>query len=728
MTRKLYRYDQVRGVSMFLFLVLAGCGGGSQPGSSVPQKGAAPDSLSSPEKTDTARPSETPLQGTTPHKSSAAEGGSVVPLSAQEVGRIIDLRTFPRMEGAQVQTQRLGEVTYTVPATMQQAAEFCVKHLTDAGWREPPGERRKNEAGGNEYQSFLFTKQGHILSANIFAADKDVGVSLRYSGNFDTRTLPRMKDAVLTAGSSGSFLNYTATMYTTEATVNDVIDFLAKEVASLGWQEYVASMRSSRRWPGSLNFRKQATQLAIYAFKDRDTGKTTVSYSAGVLSDDIPAMSDAASLRIQDGEVFELRYETPAKYQTVTDFYKKELPALGWKYREGAGLFHEDSTFFFFDGNNRHFLSVDLKPAAAGKTLVSFSDLTPEIEDAYEQKLKAPKTATPPKAPETVASGPLEDAAIEATIKKLEGSLHRNTRMPGQPIIAVQLGLSKCTDADLKTLKDLKSLESLTLYKTAVTDAGLKELAAIKSLTSLDLGATKITDAGLKELAGLAALESLILNGTQITGAGLKDLAPLKKLHSLSLSDSKLTDEGLEALGELESLRSLNLSQTKITGSGLRHLSRLKSLENLSLNFTGLTDAGLQGLPKWPELHLLSLHRTAVTDAGLKELAGLNSLQHLTLSATGVTGSGLKELTARKSLERLELSSAKLTDEGLKGLAGLEALEMLDLNGNGGITDTGLKELAGLTSLQSVNLASTKVTKAGVEQLKKALPECNIRN
>src|SRR5262249_19955093 len=156
------------------------------------------------------------------------------------------------------------------------------------------------------------------------------------------------KDAVLTAAGSGSFLNYTVTNYTTEASVNDVIDFLAREVAALGWQEYVAHLRSNRRSPGSLYFRKKATQLAIYAFKDREKpGKTSVFYSAGVLTDEIPTMPDAVSLRIQDSEVFELRYETPAPYQTAIDFYKKELPALGWKYREGAGLFNKDATFFF---------------------------------------------------------------------------------------------------------------------------------------------------------------------------------------------------------------------------------------------------------------------------------------------------------------------------------------------------------------------------------------------
>jgi Leucine-rich repeat (LRR) protein len=726
MKYELSQGNRGRWACLFLYLVLSGCGGGNQPGSTTPAKGRAADGGPATESGSAQGKKEASTQGTAPGKDPALKGGSTTPVSALEAARIIDLRTFPRLQGAQVQSQRLGNLTYTAPGTLQPAADFCVKNLTDAGWQEIPEARQSSKASGREHLSFVLVKQGHILSATIWPADNGVGVDLRNSGNFDTRTLPRMKDAVVAAG-TGLFPNYSYTSYVTEANVNEVIDFLAKEVAALGWQEYIAYMGSSRRPAGMLNFRKRATQIAIYAYKDRDKpGKTNVSYSAGLLSDDIPTLPDAVSLRLQDGELFQLRYETLSAYQPVIDFYKKELPALGWKYREGAGQFKKEWTFFFFDGANQHYLSVDLKPAAAGKTLVSFAHFTPEIEAAYEKNLKAPAKTTA--TPDPVAPGPLVDTAVEAVIKKLEGSLHRDKRSPGQPIIAVQLGLSQCTDADLKMLGQLKALGSLTLYRTVVTDAGLKELAAIKTLTSLDIGATKITDAGIKELAGLPALEHLTLNGTQITGSGLKDLAGAKKLESLSMSETQLTDEGLKAVGELESLHSLDLSQTKITGSGLRDLTRLKSLQTLTLSFTGVNDSGLKGLPKWAELQNLSLYSTAVTDAGLKELAGLDSLQYLTLSLTGVTGTGLKELTGRKSLERLELSSARVTDEGLKGLAGFSALEMLNLDGNGQITDAGLKELFGLTSLQSLNLAGTKVTEAGVDRLKEALPECKISN
>ena len=136
--------------------------------------------------------------------------------------------------------------------------------------------------------------------------------------------------------------------------------------------------------------------MAIYAHKDQEKpGKTAVSYNAGLLTDDIPTMPDATSLRLTDGDLFELRFETTAAFEPVIDFYKKELPALGWKYREGAGLFQKEHTFFFFDGDNKHHLSVDLKPAAGGKTMASFAHISPEIEAAYERKSKVPPKTAP---------------------------------------------------------------------------------------------------------------------------------------------------------------------------------------------------------------------------------------------------------------------------------------------------------------------------------------------
>ncbi len=48
-----------------------------------------------------------------------------------------------------------------------------------------------------------------------------------------------------------------------------------------------------------------------------------------------------------------------------------------------------------------------------------------------------------------------------------------------------------------------------------------------------------MTDAGLKELAGLKSLQLLYLAGTQVTDAGLKELAGLKSLQMLYLAEPR---------------------------------------------------------------------------------------------------------------------------------------------------------------------------------------------
>ena len=67
-------------------------------------------------------------------------------------------------------------------------------------------------------------------------------------------------------------------------------------------------------------------------------------------------------------------------------------------------------------------------------------------------------------------------------------------KQPDKPVVGVDLRHTKVTDAELKALKEFKSLQDLDLSYTRVTDAGLKELKELKSLQRLHLGDTRITD------------------------------------------------------------------------------------------------------------------------------------------------------------------------------------------------------------------------------------------
>jgi hypothetical protein len=106
----------------------------------------------------------------------------------------------------------------------------------------------------------------------------------------------------------------------------------------------------------------------------------------------------------------------------------------------------------------------------------------------------------------------------------------------------------KATDAGLKELKGLKTLETLNVANSAVTDAGLKELKGLRELQMLSLGGTRVMDAGLKALPPLAALQSLDLSSTRVTDAGLKELTGLKNLRHLDLRKTDVSDAGVAAL------------------------------------------------------------------------------------------------------------------------------------------------------------------------------------
>jgi len=99
-----------------------------------------------------------------------------------------------------------------------------------------------------------------------------------------------------------------------------------------------------------------------------------------------------------------------------------------------------------------------------------------------------------------------DEAHAVKAVEKLGGNVTRDDKLPGKPVIGVNLNHSKLTDASLKELKELKQLTTLDLSGTPVTDAGLKELKELKQLTYLVPYETPVTDKGLKELKDLKQL------------------------------------------------------------------------------------------------------------------------------------------------------------------------------------------------------------------------------
>jgi uncharacterized protein YceK len=68
-----------------------------------------------------------------------------------------------------------------------------------------------------------------------------------------------------------------------------------------------------------------------------------------------------------------------------------------------------------------------------------------------------------------------EEKAVNA-IEALGGKVKRDDKLPGRPVVEVDLGGTKVTDTGLKDLKELKNLKFLCLAGTKISSAGLKDL------------------------------------------------------------------------------------------------------------------------------------------------------------------------------------------------------------------------------------------------------------
>ena len=90
-------------------------------------------------------------------------------------------------------------------------------------------------------------------------------------------------------------------------------------------------------------------------------------------------------------------------------------------------------------------------------------------------------------------------------------------------------------------------------------------------------------------------------------------------------------------------------------------------------------------------------------------------------------GTQLKIYGGKVSLIEFNAETSDIELKHLPGMADVMTEEVHLYFGHSQITDVGLKELAKMENLASLELDKTQVTDAGVAELKKALPNCEIQ-
>ena len=251
--------------------------------------------------------------------------------SAMELAKVMDFTKLPLMEGAKSGRNNSANFQAKVPAKVPDVAEFYLTKLAALGWKLDT-EQSSNKIT-DEYASAKLSKDGHVAYMSISrTSDKpddkpESWVQFWFQGNFDTRTLPRSEGAKLTYGSQ------TSSIYTTPNKVADEADLVAKALVADGWQAFGRFNSSKTEQPDqrSWTYRKQGYVLDIFIVVAPAQGnQTNVQYSVRALAHELPAPPGATQVEFDD-EMWEMKCEVPGDLQTVAEYYRKAMPAAGYK-------------------------------------------------------------------------------------------------------------------------------------------------------------------------------------------------------------------------------------------------------------------------------------------------------------------------------------------------------------------------------------------------------------
>lgn len=275
---------------------------------------------------------------------------------------------------------------------------------------------------------------------------------------------------------------------------------------------------------------------------------------------------------------------------------------------------------------------------------------------------------------------------------------------------------------DVIPLFELKNLKSLALTNTVIDDSAVEGIVkAFPNLTDLDLSSNaNMSSQVLKSISELKGLQSLLLLQNRLNDISTRKLAQLKDLKVLDLrGNMEAGDLTLEVLSGLPNLKSLKHRSTAVTDYGLELLSENGSIENLLIQDFAISDSSGPFLAKLEKLSQLEIIRCqGFGNDGVKALAGM-PLQRLTLRDLPVVADDamlvFKDMPKLKRLYLHELSG--VSDVGLKNLSSVESLETLDIWSIPQMTDATVAVIARLPNLTELSIRSTAITDASIKTI-----------
>lgn len=336
---------------------------------------------------DLAQGKPTPKKASTP--AAPATGKPREPATAEEAAKALDLRTFPLIEGAKLQGQRLlPRLMYEVESAVKPAYAFQQKKLLEAGWKELPGSQAEDT-----YASGFFSKDGFVVYVSISQQSSDpkktgmAQVMVGHYGNVDTAKLPVPK------GVKPFYSTPAGAAYITEANVQETAEALRKLLVDDGWIPYGTA--SSDPNSPMMYFKRNAVRvMAWVSSAPAQGGKTVIQLSSEQLSADLPMPPTAPDARYNDDDKT-IRFDWPGEDGSeVVNFYLTELTKKGWKATTERPVTDDKKgqQFLIFRNSQKDMISLDLnrftgiqRVLVQHRTAAEVAEMDRQIEEAAER-------------------------------------------------------------------------------------------------------------------------------------------------------------------------------------------------------------------------------------------------------------------------------------------------------------------------------------------------------
>ena len=278
------------------------------------------------------------------------------PATVEQAARVLDLSTFPLMDGAKsAESRQVANLSYVATGDVKTAFEFNRKALLAQGWKELP-----NSSVTDQSASAMFSRNGFVVSLSVIPIERrGVSGQAAKSGQREARQAPGSSERK--AGLCRRF--HRDVCHRGRRTLRPPTPCRNLFVAQ-GWVPYGNAGDSAI-------FKQNANLVtATVSSAPAQGGKTMIQYSNQLISADIPAPPDVEDLRYVD-EPPELTFERRQNQDAIVDFYRKTLAAAGWKSTMDHMVDVDEKPTMIFRNPAKEMLTLATTGVLRGKLLFS---------------------------------------------------------------------------------------------------------------------------------------------------------------------------------------------------------------------------------------------------------------------------------------------------------------------------------------------------------------------